>query len=221
MLIKQSDIVINNYLVGFHAFRKDHNFLSFKGDLINDISEYFDNLIFDQFDVGNLTILNSPAKSDKFEIKLAANQLIYQENTSFENIVNNSKNILVLWRKYSKFVNLRLAGIIYNFKINIDPLKTKKPFENLLIFFNNFSFGEKLFSLGFNTRYSTIVNKHHYTINVSLNQNNINEPIQGTMDFHIVNEKIEQGIIDKEIDNVFSDSNFYFKNNFLNILNGK
>ncbi|MCH7828195.1 MAG: hypothetical protein IIC75_09550 [Bacteroidetes bacterium] len=221
MIIKQSDILIDHYLVGYHSFRKDHNFISFKGDLINDISEKFENLIFDQFDVGKLTILKSPSKSDIFEIKLASNQLIFQEDTSFENIVNNSKNILALWRKYSKFVDLRLAGIIYNFRINIDPLKLKIPFENLLMFFHKFPFGKELFSLGFNTRYSTIVNKHNYTIKVSLNQNNINEPIQGTMDFHIINEKIEQGVTDKEIDNVFSDSKFYFENNFLNILNGK
>lgn len=219
MSITTTDINISHYLIGFHAFRKDHNYASFKGNFINDISEYFDYLYFDQIDVGPVTLLKSPERTPIFEIKISADQLIYQDNIEFNDIVNVSKNLLNLWRKYSGLVTLKLSGIVYNFQINIKKEDTKDSFEHMLKHFEDLDNLQNISRIGFNLNYQLLKSGQNYRVNLSLNQNSDDGPIEGFIDFHKINDDAESGISEDEIDKVFIHSNEYFKNDFIKILN--
>jgi len=217
MSITIDDIKVNYFLIGFHAFRKDHNYISFKGNYINDISEYFDYLLIDQLDAGPLTLLKSPSKSPIFEIKISANQLIYQDDIEFSKIVNNAKHLLNLWRNFSNLVSLKLAGIVHYFQINVDNME-KVPFENMLKHFNGFNTFVDISKIGLNVNHQLLKNGQTYRINLSLNQNDKNGPIEGFVDFHRKMNDSENGISDDNINRVFTDADDYFKNGFINFL---
>ncbi len=218
MSVSINDININHYLVGFHAFRKDHNYVSFKGNFINDISESFDFLLLEQFDTGPITILKSPERHPLFEIKLSANQLIYQDVLDVNEIIKKAKILLELWRKHSNLVALKHVGIIYYFKINIQK-EGKDSFQLLLNHFKGFDTLNDISRIGFNLNYRIVKEKQKYRVNLSLNQSDKSGPIEGFIDFHLVNDKIKEGISDDEINKVFLNANEYFKNDFIKFLN--
>ena len=97
MNINKENLIITHYLSVFSFFYQRPQFSNFKGNLINDISEYLE-LTLEVFPpIGRENIIKTNEKNKElFEIKLSSNSLIYQDNLPLEKFIENLSNIRIM-----------------------------------------------------------------------------------------------------------------------------
>ncbi|MHB8853153.1 MAG: hypothetical protein ACYC6P_07355 [Ignavibacteriaceae bacterium] len=218
MEIKKENIQISSYLVGFHSFRKDHNYGNYKANLINDIQSLL-NLNFDTLKIGGLDLLKV-ALDDSFEIRLTPSNIIYQDKLTFEEIISNSKEILNIWLKYSPNVKLSLIGFVSNFDINLPKPVETNHFRLKNQYFRDFRLGKKL--KGVDLRFNYLINQNGYDYNVLLSlieRDDQNYSIQGVIDFNASTENNINGLQKVDCDRVFNAAKNYFENDLFQFLN--
>ncbi len=218
MEIKKENIQISSYLVGFHSFRKDHNYGNYKANLINDIQSLL-NLNFDTLKIGGLDLLKV-ALDDSFEIRLTPSNIIYQDKLPFEEITSNSKEILNIWLKYSPNVKLSLIGFVSNFDINLPKPVETNHFRLKNQYFRDFRLGKKL--KGVDLRFNYLINQNGYDYNVLLSlieRDDQNYSIQGVIDFNASTDNNISGLKKDDCDRVFNDAKSYFENDLFQFLN--
>ncbi|MCJ7651726.1 MAG: hypothetical protein MUP85_24235 [Candidatus Lokiarchaeota archaeon] len=214
------NIIITKYLSGFHTFKKDHNYLNFRGDFINKISDTLNNLVVDSFNVGPQTVIKCKMKSELFEVKFGSNVLIYQDDLDFQNFVANAHSLLMDWKSFSDLIKLRLVGLVTSFSLNKESLKQVE----LPIFLNkcmreNTNIKElKKNSMVFS--FDTSIDEENYTVQIQIeNSKDDNELLVGAVDVFMVSEDSELGLKEEELPIIFEASKKFFENQFLEILN--
>jgi len=218
--ITKENIQVTSYLVGFHSFRKDHNYGNYKANLINDIQALL-NLNFDTLKIGGLDILKIGLE-ESFEIRLTPNIVIYQDQLEFNEITANAKEILNIWLKYSPNVKLSLIGFVTNFDITLD-----KPggVNNLRLkdqYFKNFRIGKKLKSIDFRFNYLLNYKSHDYNVQLSmLEKDEKDYLLQGTIDFNETTDNKISGLPKDACDRIFSSAKEYFENELFQFFNLK
>lgn len=214
----EKNIQITSHLIGFHSFRKDHNYGNYKASLINDLQGIL-NVNFDNLKVAGMDILKN-GNDEIFEIKLTPNSLIYQDSLNFEEMVSNSKQMLQAWLNYSPNVKLSLVGSVTNFQYILDKPTESNTFRLKNRFFNDFSIGKKIKGIDFSFNY--IENHKGYDYNIILT---LLEKIEkqyillGTIDFHEKTDNMMSGISLEACDRIFSSGKEYFEEKLINILN--
>lgn len=218
MEVKRENIQVTSYLVGFHSFRKDHNYGNYKANFINDIQSLL-NLNFDILKIGGLDILKVGLE-ESFEIRLTPNTVIYQDKLEFDKIISNAKEILNIWLKYSPKVKLSLIGLVTNFDINLDKPTETNQFRLKNQYFKNFPIGKKLKSLDFRFNYLLNFKGYDYNINLTMLEKDEKEYLlQGTVDFNETTENNISGLPKEACDRIFSSAKEYFENDLFQFLN--
>lgn len=220
MEIKKENILVTSYLVGFHSFRKDHNYGNYKANLINDIQSLL-NLNFDTLKIGGLDILKVGLE-ESFEIRLTPNIIIYQDKLEFEKLTSNAKEILNIWLKYSPNVKLSLIGFVTNFDITLDKPTETNRFRLKDQYFKNFRVGKKLKSIDFRFNYLLNHKGHDYNVLLSLiEKEDQNYVLQGTVDFNATTDNKISGLPKDVCDRIFNDAKDYFENDLFQFFNLK
>jgi len=220
MEIKKENIQISSCLVGFHSFRKDHNYGNYKANLINDIQSLL-NLDFDTLKIGGLDILKIGLE-ESFEIRLTPNTIIYQDRLEFEELTSKAKEILNIWLKYSPNVKLSLIGFVTNFDITLDKPTETNRFRLKDQYFKNFRIGKKLKGIDF--RFNYLLNHKGYDYNVLLSlieKDDKNYVLQGNVDFNATTDNKISGLLKDACDRVFNGAKDYFENDLLQFFNLK
>lgn len=220
MEIKKENIQISSCLVGFHSFRKDHNYGNYKANLINDIQSLL-NLDFDTLKIGGLDILKIGLE-ESFEIRLTPNTIIYQDRLEFEELTSKAKEILNIWLKYSPNVKLSLIGFVTNFDITLDKPTETNRFRLKDQYFKNFRIGKKLKGIDF--RFNYLLNHKGYDYNVLLSlieKDDKNYVLQGNVDFNATTDNKISGLPKDACDRVFNGAKDYFENDLLQFFNLK
>ena len=220
MKTKKDRIKVISYLVGFHSFRKDHNYGNYKANFINDIQSLL-NLNFDTLKVGGLDILKI-GLDDNFEIRLTPNTVVYQDSCEFDQITSNAKELMNIWLKYSPNVKLSLIGLVTNFDIMLDkPIETNH-FRLKERYFKDFQIGKKLKGIDFRLNYLLNYNGHDYNVHLSmLEQDEKNYLLQGSIDFNETTENKISGLSKDACDRIFIASKEYFENELFEFLSLK
>ncbi len=220
MEIKKENIQISSYLVGFHSFRKDHNYGNYKANLINDFQALL-NLNFNTLKIGGLDILKVGLE-ESFEIRLTPSNIIYQDNLPFEDIISNAKELLNIWLKYSPNFKLSLIGLVTNFDIALPKPVETNHFRLKEQYFKNFLLGKKIKGVDFRFNYLINQNGHDYNVLLTLlEKDDQNYVLQGTIDFNATTDNKISGLPKEDCDRVFTAAKNYFENELLNLLNLK
>jgi len=220
MNVTLENIKITNLLVGFHSFTKDHNFPTFKGNMINDISKEL-NITLDQFEVGAESLLKSLDKHpDFFEIRLAPKALIYKDDLSLELFVKNALLLLGIWRKYTSLINLRLIGIVRIFELNIEQTRNKKELQIQKSFFKSQRMWDEIVSGDYSLKFNTMLDSNLYNINIKLTETTEKDyHLNGLIDFNQTSKDVENCFKDGDIIRIFDRAKKYFEKEFLTYLN--
>jgi len=220
MEIKKENIQVSSYLVGFHSFRKDHNYGYYKANLINDIQSLL-NLNFDTLKIGGLDILKVGLE-ESFEIRLTPSTIVYQDKLAFEELTSNAKEILNIWLKHSPNVKLSLIGFVTNFDITLDKLTETNRFRLKEQYFKNFRIGKKLKGIDFRFNYLLNYKGHDYNVHLSMLEKDDKDYIfQGIADFNETTENKISGLPKESCDRVFSAAKEYFENELFQFFNLK
>ncbi len=218
MQIGKENINISSYLVGFHSFRKDHNYGNYKTNLINDLQALL-NLNFNSFKVGGIDILKVNL-DDLFEIRLTPNTIVYQDNLGFDEIVKNANEIVKLWSRYSPNVKLSLIGLVTNFDINISKPTNQHDYRLMKTYFKDFYIGKKLKGIDLRLNYSVSVKSYDYNVNLTLIEKDEKDYIlQGSIDFNATTENTISGLKFDCSDRTFSAARDYFEDDLFQFLN--
>uniref|UniRef100_A0A7V2ZL57 TIGR04255 family protein n=1 Tax=Ignavibacterium album TaxID=591197 RepID=A0A7V2ZL57_9BACT len=219
MNISKENINITHFLVGFHSHTKDHKFSEFKGDLINDISKELD-LNFDVYSFGIETIIKSPEKdSNFFEIKLTSQAIIYQDNIPLEEFLMNSMVIFNVWKKYSSLINLRLVGLVRNFKISIPPVENDYKLNITDSFYKGKEIWDKIIFSSMTFRFIKNIAHSDYNIDITISENKETQnEITGFIDFNKTAINKQKNILENEINDIFTKSTEYFEKDFISFL---
>ncbi len=218
MKIKKEDINVTSYLVGIHAFRKDHNYGNYKTNLINDLQTLF-NVNFESIKVGGIDVLRV-SLDELLEIRMTPNTIVYQDTLDFEKFRNYAKEILKLWLSYSPSMKLSLIGLVTSFDIQIKIPLHQNEYNLKNTYFKNFSIGNKLKGIDLKLNYS--ISKKTYDYNVHLNLIEKNEKdygLQGNIDFNSTTENTISGLSTDCCDRTFNAAKEYFENELFQFLN--
>jgi len=220
MEISKENLETTNYLVGFHSFVKDHNYPQYKGNLINEFSETLNETLNVFPPLGRETIIKSsnPNKQN-LEIRVTSNTLLFQDTTSLEDVVNNALKLLDAWKKHSPLVNLRLVGIVLDFKINIEPIKEKNELFLTKNFIKNKDW-DKISYGDFTLRFNEILEGNDYNIQLTFIENREKEyMLNGTIDFNQIAKDKEHSHKDEDIKRIIERGEMYFETEYINFIN--
>jgi|GEM_PF-4418605 len=219
-MISLDDIEISNYVFGIHSFLKDHNFSSFRADYINDIQNIL-NIDLQPLRIGPTEILKSDLNSE-LELKLAPNALIYQNNCSFDELMEIAKKLLELWVTYSPKQKFSLVGLVTNFIIEGHEPRNynEMNIQNSLIKVSKI--GKKL--QGIDLVYKYEVNYMNYDYNVVFQLNETHKPsysYSGLMDFYSKSDNRMTGIPKENIEKILVTARNYYNDEITNLINCK
>jgi hypothetical protein len=220
MRISREKFQIKSTLVGFHSFKKDHNYNQFKGSLINE----FSNVLNETFNVvpqfARETILKSIDPNKQYlEIRITSNTLLFQDVTPTDDVVSKAHKLLEVWRQFSPLVNLRLVGVVFEFTIDVDQSNAEQELFIIHKFLKRTNW-DKLIYGDFTLRFNQTLESIKYNIQLMISENNEENPVLvGTLDFNQISSDIEHSHSDDDINRIIDRAKKYFNNELIDFLN--
>ena len=220
MNITTQDTKVTSYIVGLHFFRKDHNYGLFKGDFLNDMQSLF-NTDLASIKIGNIDIVKNPDIND-FELRLSPENIVFQHNVPFDEMLLLTEKILVAWQTHSKNSKVKLAGLVFNFSINSPKPNETNRLNITSQYFKDLGFWCKIKGANFRLNFLTDFNNNEYNINFSLLEGLEAEySYKGSLDINRRSDNPLIGLLKEEREKIFADAKNYFQTAFVDILNYK